>query len=37
MITDIFKIAEGGGYISGGNLNLRLLLIDRKIENLENR
>ena len=37
MITDIFRIAEGGGYISGGNLNLGLLLIDRKIENLEHR
>ena len=37
MITDIFKIAEGGKYISGGNLNLNLLLIDRKIKKLENR
>jgi hypothetical protein len=37
MITDIFRIAERGGYISGGNLNLNLLLLDRKIKNLGNR
>ena len=35
MIVDIFNLISNGSYISGGNINLNLLLIDREIKRLK--